>query len=380
MRPRAKTFSLLFLIAALFAQAGYASAAEKIPDTKKDSSSQQPYRLQSGDELAIGLFSSAGSGIRAIIQDDGLIFFPPIGTIQAAGLSTRELELAISEQLSASKTSAAEGSSRKNPSEIISPAEAALYAYQLVPGDQLDITVYKNDDLTQKIQLQEDGSFSFPLIGVVQAAGKTISTVEQEIRERLDKDFLINPQVTVRFSKAQFSILGQKGDSGFYEMDGSIDLLTAISKAGDIQALRNSQVEIIRRQGNKQVVVRSNIDNILNGKEPNLPILPRDTLYIRVPTQDNRQVLVQIVGAKFTALGEISAPGSYPIDGPLDLLTAISMSGGITKFGSSRVEIIRSVGEKKAILRANIDRILAGRDSNIAIHPRDTLYVKRRLF
>ncbi len=374
MRRCVKIFFSFFLIAALVAQTGCATAAEK------NSPAQQPYRLQPGDELGIGLFSNPGSGIKTIVQEDGLVFFPPIGTIQAAGLSTRELELAISEQLSASKTSAAQGGSQNIPSEIISPAGALAYSYQLVPGDQLDITVYKNDDLTQKVQLQEDGSFSFPLIGIVQAAGKTISAVEQELRERLDKDFLINPQVTVRFSRAQFSILGQKGESGFYEMTGSIDLLTAISKAGDVQTLRNSQVEIIRRQGNKQVVIRSNIDNILNGKEPNLPILPRDTLYIRTPTQDNRQVLVQIIGAKFTALGEISAPGSYPIEGPLDLLTAISMAGGITKFGSSRIEVIRSVGDKKVILRANIDRILTGRDSNIAIHPRDTLYVKRRLF
>ena len=196
--------------------------------------------------------------------------------------------------------------------------------------------------------------------------------------------------VSVRLIGAQFTVLGQKGSSGTYPIEGSLDLMTALGKAGDILTLRTSPVEIIRRQGNKQVVIRANVDRLLNGKDPNIPVLPRDTIYVKPPlltatasgftSAFTQKISVRITGAKFTALGEVNNPGVYPIDSALDVLGAVSLAGGISKFGSSRIEVIRTVGAQKVVIRANLDRILQGKDPNFRIFPHDTIHAKRRLF
>ena len=347
-----------------------------------EEASAQPYLLRAGDEVEIVVGGRTDSAVKAQIGPEGTVLYPAAGELKAAGRSIRELEQEI-ERLLLTQISPAEPEETHPagsvPIEFISPTEAFNQTYQLQPGDQLDIVVWERSELSQKNQIREDGTFPYPLLGSVKALGRTTGELEKEIEERLNKDYIVNPQVTVRLADAQFTVLGQKGDSGTYPIEGTLDLMTAISKAGDILTLRTNPVEIIRRQGNKQVVIRANVDRLLSGKDPNIPVLPRDTIYVKPPTAGERKVAVRLLSAKFTALGEVNNPGSYGIEGTMDLLTAVSLAGGVSKFGSSSVEIIRSVGDQKVVIRADIDRILRGKASNPSILPRDTIYARRRL-
>lgn len=339
------------------------------------------YRLQPSDELEILLSSRSESAVRIQVQEDGSAFYPPVGTLQIAGKTLKEIEQEIQTRLNAEGEPVA-GSPKlpvEGATQELAPQQAFGQLYQLQPGDQLDVSVWNYGDLNQKVQLREDGSFVFPLIGTVAAAHRTLPSVETEIAERLNKDYVINPQVTIRLTGAQFSILGMKGgESGNLPLEGSMDLVTALSKAGDIDTLRSSRVEIIRRMDHKRYSIKTEVDRVLRGKEPNLPILPRDTIYLQIA--DAGRVTLHLVGAKFTALGELAGSGVHPIEGSMDILTAVSIAGGITKFGSSHVEIIRITGTKRLVIRVDIDRVLRGKDPNLAIFPRDTIYVKRRLF
>lgn len=349
---------------------------------------KQPYRLRTGDEIEITLGGRADSLVKTAIGEDGTALYPGLELIPATGKSLRELEAEIEKQFALRSAVQFDPASSSLKNRILSPAEAFNQTYQLQVGDQLEISVWEHPELSQKIQIREDGTFPFPLLGTLRAAGRTTSKMEKEIRRRLDQDYIVNPQVTLRLIGAQFTVLGQEGDSGSYPIEGGLDLLTAISKAGDILTLRTSPVEILRRQGNTQVVIRANVDRLLNGEDPNIPVLPRDTIYVKpplttvtgVPSISDRKIAIRLIGAKFTALGEVSSPGTYPIESTMDVLTAISLAGGISKFGSSHIEIIRAVGNQRVVIRANLDRILKGRDSNFPILPRDTLYARRRLF
>ena len=361
--------------------AGCASGASSV---RIETVANQPYRLQPGDSVEISIVGQSDSAVKLDVREDGSFLYPLLGKVPAAGLSLRELEELLSKQLQAESAAQAFPVSETPAAsaEILSPEQASQQVYVLQPGDQLDITVWDHPDLSQKTQIRDDGMFQYPLIGEVQASGRSISDVEKEVRERFDKDYIVNPQVTVRLVGAQFSVLGQKENSGTFPIEGTVDLLTAISKAGDISTLRSSRVEIIRRQGGKQVTIRAGINRILSGQELNIPVLPRDTLYIKLPgaAGGDVQMSVQLINAKFTILGEVVNPGSYSIEGNVPLLAAISLAGGITKFGSSHVEIIRTVSDAKVVVHGNVDLVLQGKQPNPAIFPRDTLYVKRRLF
>ncbi len=94
----------------------------------------------------------------------------------------------------------------------------------------------------------------------------------------------------------------------------------------------------------------------------------------------NPQVSIKLVGQRFSILGEVEKPGTYVIEGRVDVLAAVSMAGGVTKFGSSRVEIIRLLADgRKVSYSVDVNAILAGRRPTVLIYPHDTVNVKRRL-
>ncbi len=384
MKRRFRFWVVAALCAAHVAAAGGRAVASPASTRRVISASEvagDSYRLQIGDQIEILFAGSGESALRLPVQEDGTLPYPPTEPVQAAGRSLEELEREIQNRLMESGSPEPRLEPEPaGPAQETTLAEAINQAYQLQWGDQLDIKVWNQEDLSQKTQVREDGAFSFPLIGTVQAAGRTVPNVQAEIADRLNRDYIINPQVTVRLAGAQFSVLGQKGNSGSFPLEGTVDLLTAISKAGDIATLRSSRVELIRRQGDRQGVIRANVDRILGGKDPSIPVLPHDTIYIKDPLSLGKPVSIHVVDAKFTALGEVQRPGAQLIEGPMDLLTAISLAGGITKFGSSRIEVFRSEGEVKLVIRINLERVLQGKDPNISIFPRDTIYVRRRLF
>ncbi len=136
-------------------------------------------------------------------------------------------------------------------------------------------------DLARIAPVREDGTLSFPLIGDVRGAGRTLREVEREIQERLNSEYIVNPQVTIRLTGAKFSIFGEVNSPGTYVIEGTMDLLTAMSLAGGITKFGSNSIEIIRGERDKKLSIRANIERIVKGKEPNIEILPRDTIYAR---------------------------------------------------------------------------------------------------
>ena len=375
-----RTFSLLIL---LLGAAGCGHGLLLFGGVSPSEVVNEPYRLRVGDELDISVWGQTEMTRRVQIREDGTFLLPPIGSIEAAGRSLELIEKEVQDRLSRqsqpeeeTKEPEAVSSSRR----VVSIEEASKQIYRFQWGDELDISVWSHDDLNRKAQIREDGTFSFPLIGSVKAISRSPQEVEQEIQERLDQEFLVNPQVTVRLYGARFSVLGEVQNPGWYSTEGTTDLLTAISQAGGVTKSGSSRVEIIRGQGKEKVTIPAHIDRILEGEEPSIPIFPRDTIYVRGHALEGLQVTVRLYGARFSVLGEVERPGSYPIEGAIDLLTAISQAGGTTKFGSAHVEVIRGQGIEKFTIHANVDRILRGRDPNLSIQPHDTIYVRRRLF
>lgn len=349
----------------------------------KEGPSKQAYRLQSGDQLEIIIWGYSNLSRKTQVREDGTFSFPMGGSVLAAGHSLREIEEEIQARLSRPGLPSEEkpkGSQPPKTSRVVSAAEVAPDTYRLRPGDQLDISVWGQDDLNQKVQVNEDGTFSFPLIGSVHTSGRSLGEVVKEIQERLDRDYIVNPYVTARLIEAKFSILGEAAQPGSYPIEGAVDLLTAISQAGGTTENASSDIEIIRERGKEKIAIQANLERILKGQDPVIDIFPRDTIYVKGSPAESGEVSIHLIEAKFSVLGEVKRPGTYPLEGTVDLLTAMSLAGGINQFGSSTVELIRQEGDRRTRVRVNLDRILVGKEPNFEIFPRDVIYVRRRLF
>ncbi|MCA1987145.1 MAG: polysaccharide export protein [Desulfovibrio sp.] len=111
---------------------------------------------------------------------------------------------------------------------------AAIHAGPLAYGDRLSIRVWRHDDLTQESRVDETGGFDFPLIGKVQASGKTIVQLRDEMRERL-ATYVVNPQLMVELAESAYRtayVYGEVTAEGPVILDHDVTLWEAISRCG----------------------------------------------------------------------------------------------------------------------------------------------------
>ncbi len=248
--------------------------------------------------------------------------------------------------------------------------------YVVGAQDVLTITVYDQEDLSGKFKVESDGSFSFPLIGRVTAAGETLRTIEGDIRKRLSDGYIRNPQVTAAietYQSQRIFIMGEVRAPGAYALTGDMTVIEALSRAGSTTAAASDEVMIVRPQSGKAAggpLAPSDTENAeiirINVRE-----LQEGALSQNVSLRDGDTLVVPKAQAVYV-FGQVRAPGAYPADKGTTVLQALSLAGGVTDRGStSRLVIVRTVDGKKKELKAKLTDI---------VEPGDTLIVKERFF
>jgi polysaccharide export outer membrane protein len=123
--------------------------------------------------------------------------------------------------------------------------------YIIGPEDILDITVWKQTELSGHVPVRPDGKISVPLIGEVEAAGLTPPKLADVITEKL-KTYITKPQVNVMVMevRSQFvNIVGEVSKPGRYELTQPMTILDAISNAGGpTQFAKLKKIYVLRAQ------------------------------------------------------------------------------------------------------------------------------------
>jgi polysaccharide export outer membrane protein len=152
--------------------------------------------------------------------------------------------------------------------------------------DLLAINVWKEADISRSIPVRSDGRISLPLVGEVQAAGRTPLQLEQDIAARL-RNYIAAPEVTVMVQEIhseKFNILGQVAKPGSYSLEVATTVLDAIAAAGGFRDFANKKGIYILRQnpGGGESRIAFNYKNVIKGKNPqqNINIQPRDTIVV----------------------------------------------------------------------------------------------------
>lgn len=135
---------------------------------------------------------------------------------------------------------------------IIPPEKKAdvVGAYHIGINDSLQIDVFGHEDLNKTLKVSPRGLINFPLIGNVRADGRTVDDVSAEITERLGKDFIQDPHVTVsvwEYLSQWVNVIGEVSHPGRYYMTGTTYLIDAISQAGGLTGSAGSQILVTRR-------------------------------------------------------------------------------------------------------------------------------------
>ena len=158
-------------------------------------------------------------------------------------------------------------------------------AYFLQAGDVLDLTVWKEPDLSKEILIGPDGFISVPLIGPVEAKNKSLDDLRSELKKRLSA-FINEPSVNVSLggvAGSKIFIVGKVARPGEYPLTQPVDVLQALSKAGGVTPFADAgDIKIIRRTGQNQSVIKFNYNQVERGKhlEQNVALVSGDTILV----------------------------------------------------------------------------------------------------
>jgi polysaccharide export outer membrane protein len=134
-------------------------------------------------------------------------------------------------------------------------ALAQASGYRIQPGDQLAITVLEDDTLNRQTLVLPDGRISVPLAGSVQAAGRSVESVESTIADRLASNFAVRPSVFVSVVAVTelvetfpIYVIGQVGEPGQREVEPGTTLLQAVALAGGLDRFAATKRIQLRRR------------------------------------------------------------------------------------------------------------------------------------
>lgn len=157
--------------------------------------------------------------------------------------------------------------------------------YAVNPGDILEISVWKEEDLQKQVIVRPDGYFSFPLTGDIRAAGRSIEEIRKDVATSVGR-FVPDPVVSVAILEPRGSkvyVIGQVNRPGEYPVNRYVDVVQAISMASGFTPFAQlDNIRILRRQGTSQTAIPFSYGDVAAGKrlQQNIVLEPGDTVLV----------------------------------------------------------------------------------------------------
>ena len=253
--------------------------------------------------------------------------------------------------------------------------------YPVFPGDELRFAVLGQADLSFDTRVPADGAIHYPLIGRLALAGRTLEEIRNEVRERLEKEYLVSAQVSVQvreYVRKRVYVLGAVAKPMEYEVPSAkfVTLLQAVAQAGGFAADASKHGVVIYRPKEigsaDRIAISVSAARVQEGRDRDPVVLPDDVIF--VPARESVYVL-----------GQVARPGALTVgaDHGLTASQAISMAGGFTRIASeSDVRLLRRAanGSRKTFV-IDLARVVGGHpEEDVPLQPGDVLYVPESFF
>ena len=213
------------------------------------------------------------------------------GTLGKVGLSAILvlMSLGLAAQTGPGAPAPATDLPRAQSSQSVEAASAAKPhddSFVIGNDDVLAINVWKEPDVSRSIPVRSDGKISLPLVGEVQATGRTPLKLEQDIAARL-KNYIAEPEVTVivqQINSQKFNILGMVSRPGSYPINNSATVLDAIALAGGFRDFaKQKNIYVLRQNADgSETKMPVNYKEVVKGKNTaqKIKLEPRDTIVV----------------------------------------------------------------------------------------------------
>lgn len=157
--------------------------------------------------------------------------------------------------------------------------------YAIQPGDLLEISVWKEKDLQRELLVRPDGGVSFPLIGDVDARGKTVAQLREEVGQRLSR-YIPDANVTVVVRQTgghKFYVVGKVNRPGEFAAARSVTVMQALSVAGGLTPFAaGRRIVILRRVNGVETAIPFRYGQVESGDhlEQNITLQSGDVVVV----------------------------------------------------------------------------------------------------
>jgi polysaccharide export outer membrane protein len=271
--------------------------------------------------------------------------------------------------------------------------------FPIGPGDVLHVSVTGMDELKDlTVRVLGDGTIALPFVGLVNAAGLTDRALREEIRRRLQTNYMHDPHVSLfvkEFRSRQVAVVGAVAKPGLYSLASGADtIFDMLSLAGGMNTQAAERILLIPADPMEpekakaivaslpaQVVSDDPSPLIMKSVDPiviNLSTLKRggNEIYLGLLARPGDIIMVPGAG-EVLIQGWIEKPGSYKINPGLTVLGAVAAAGG-PSFPADRgaVKVIRTnkLGEKTFFV-ANLESIQSGQERDLPLQEGDVIDV-----
>jgi polysaccharide export outer membrane protein len=158
--------------------------------------------------------------------------------------------------------------------------------YSIQPGDILEVSVWNEESLLRQVLVRPDGGLSFPLVGDVQAAGKSVADLQILITEKLTK-YIPDPVVTVAIQKLDGNkvyVIGKVARPGEFVANRYMDVVQALSMAGGMTPYAaDNKIKVLRRENGKLTAIPFRYGDIEKGEDLEQNIMLQSGDVVLVP-------------------------------------------------------------------------------------------------
>jgi polysaccharide export outer membrane protein len=142
-------------------------------------------------------------------------------------------------------------------------------SYIIGPGDVLDISQWRDDALARQVVVLADGRISFPLVGEIMAAGKTVAQLKKDIADRL-VDYVPDAVISIEVKQSNSMVIyvtGRVNSPNRFPVNTNVTVLQAISTAGGLNPFaKRNKIKVFRQEGDKTKVFLFKYDEVVEGK------------------------------------------------------------------------------------------------------------------
>lgn len=245
-------------------------------------------------------------------------------------------------------------------------AGLAAGPYLLGPGDTVQIKVINFDNLSTQATVQPDGKISLPLVGGIDASGKSAETLAEELTTRFS-EYVQKPSVWVTvsgFREDTVFMLGLVKNPGKTTLSPGMTLLTAVASAGGPAEKADTAHVLITRNNRETITV--DLDEAARDPKQNIALQPGDIVHV---PESKARVLVA---------GSVVTPGSYDLKPGMRVLDALAAAGGMTPEANASAAVL--TGSTGAQAKVNLENLLKKGEvaENVELKAGDVLLVPKQ--